>query len=197
QHADVTAAVVLHDVGHDLVGPLGFDGYVAVRAVLRAQFHVEQPQKMVDFRHRGHGRFAAPAAGALLDGYRGGNAVDGVDVGLAGGLNDGACVGVERFQIAALPFVEQDIEGEGGFARARYARDHGECVTRNADVHALEVVFAGIQDIDAVAPGTASPQDALQRCALAPAFGGASRFGAGTGPGDRLQRVLGHRLGKC
>ena len=102
--------------GHDLVGVLRLDGDVAVGAVLRAQLDVKQAQEVMDLGHRGHGGLASATAGALLDGDRGRDPEDGVHVGLAGRLHDGAGVGVERFQVAALAFVEEDVEGQGGLA---------------------------------------------------------------------------------
>src|SRR5690606_16730488 len=98
--------------------------------------------------HGGHGRLAAAAAGALFDGHRGRYAENGVHVRLAGRLDDGARIGVERFQVAPLPFVEQDVEGQRGLARSRYAGDHREFVVRDLDVDVLQVVFARIADLD-------------------------------------------------
>src|SRR3546814_9780557 len=91
---------------------------------------------MMDLRHGGDGGLAASAAGALLDRDGGRYSVDGIDIGLAGRLDDGACIGVQRFQVAALAFVEQNVERQRGFARARYARDDGEGIARNTDVDA-------------------------------------------------------------
>lgn len=70
----------------------------------------------MDLRHGGDGGLQAATAGALGDGDSRGNAENGIDVRLACGLNHGACIGVERFQVAPLAFVEEDVEGQGGFA---------------------------------------------------------------------------------
>src|SRR5690606_22078249 len=140
QQADVLAFVFAQQARHDLVGVLRLYRHLAVGAILRAQLHIQQPQEMVDFGHGGHGRLAAAAAGALFDGHRGRYAENGVHVRLAGRLDDGARIGVERFQVAPLPFVEQDVEGQRGLARSRYAGDHREFVVRDLDVDVLQVV---------------------------------------------------------
>ncbi len=68
---------------------------------------------MMDFRHCRDSRFSAAAARALLDSNRWGDAVNGVDIGFAGGLNNGACVGIQGLKIAPLTLVEKDIKGQG------------------------------------------------------------------------------------
>jgi hypothetical protein len=50
------------------------------------------------------------------------DAEDRVDVGLGRGLHELARVGVERLEVAALALGEDDVEGEGGLARARGRR---------------------------------------------------------------------------
>src|SRR5256885_17257787 len=73
-----------------------------------------------------HGGLAPAARQALLDGHGGRNAVDRVHLGPARRLDDGARIGVQRLQVAALAFVEQDVEGQRGLARARDTRHHVE-----------------------------------------------------------------------
>src|SRR6185436_12974743 len=106
---------------------------------------------MVHLGERSHRALAAAAAGALLDRHRGRDAEDGVDVGPRGALHELARVGVERLQVAALAFVEQDVEGEGGLARARHPGDDGEAPARDLYVDALQVVLARLVDADGVA----------------------------------------------
>src|SRR5690606_39319845 len=55
---------------------------------------------------------------------------------------------VQGFQVAPLAFVEEDVEGQGGFARAGYPGDHREGVARDVHVDAFQVVLAGVQDVD-------------------------------------------------
>ena len=90
----------------------GSIGDVAVGAVLHAELHVQQAQEVVDLGERRDRALAAAAAGALLDRHRRRNAEDRVDVGPRRRLHELARIGVERLEIAALAFVEQDVERE-------------------------------------------------------------------------------------
>ena len=131
QQQDADALVLLQQALGDGPRGLRLDGHVAGGAELRAELHVQQAQEVIDLGERGHRALAAAAAGALLDGHRGRNAVDGVDVRARRRLHELARIGVQRFEIAALAFVEDDVEGERGFSRARHARDHRERLARN------------------------------------------------------------------
>ena len=148
QKADGLAAKAREDLRRDALGRLRLDARAVVDAVLHAQLDVEQAQKVPDLGD-GADRALAPAARqALLDRHRGRDAVHGVDRGASGRLHDGACIGVERFQIAALALVEHDVEGQRGLARARHAGDDVELAARNGDAEVLQVVLAGADDVD-------------------------------------------------
>src|SRR5262249_5536966 len=49
-------------------------------------------------------------------------------------------------EVAALALVEEDVEGEGGLARARHPGDDREAVARDLDVEVLQVVLARLVD---------------------------------------------------
>lgn len=172
QHADVLALVFAQQARHDLVGVLRLDRHLAIGAVLGAQLDVQQAQEVMDFRHGGHGRLASAAAGALFDRHGGRDAEDGVHVGLAGRLHDGARIGVERFEVAPLAFVEQDVEGQGRLARPGHARDDRELVARDLDVDVLQVVLARVADLDGLGRLAAPAHQRLQRRAGFLAIGG-------------------------
>src|SRR5258706_4457850 len=97
------------------------------------------------------GRLAPAAAGALLDRHRRRDAEDRVDVGPRGGLDELAGIGIQRLEIAPLPFVEEDIEGERRLARARDTGDHREAPARDLDVDVLQVLLPRVLDADRVA----------------------------------------------
>ncbi len=86
--------------------------------------------------------------GFLLDGDGGGEAVDGVDVGALHLVEELAGVGGEGFDVAALAFGVDGVEGEGGLAGAGEAGDDGEGVARDADVDVAQVVLARAADGD-------------------------------------------------
>ena len=138
------------DSRRDGIHALRLDRHVATRAVLGAELHEQQAQEMVDFGQRGHRALAPAAAGALLDRHRWRNAVDRVNVGTRGRLDELARVGVERLQVAALSFGEHEVEGKSGFAAARDARHDGKAVARDGDVDVLEVVLARMVHVDRV-----------------------------------------------
>ena len=121
-----------------------------VHAVLHAQLDVEQAQEVPDLGGGAHRALAPAARKALLDRHRGRDAVHGVHLGPPGRLHDGAGVGVERLQVAALAFVEQDVERQCGLARARDAGDDVELAARNGHVQVLEVVLLGVDDFNNV-----------------------------------------------
>ena len=108
----MAAAEVAQQPGNDAVGALRLDRRAVVRAVLGAELHEQQAQEVIDLGERCHRALATAAAGALLDGDRGWNAEDGIDIGPGCRLHELPRVGVQRFQVAALTFVEQDVEGE-------------------------------------------------------------------------------------
>ena len=81
QQAHLAAAVVAQDAGGDAVEGLWLDGGSVVGAVLGAQLLEQQPQEVVDLGEGGDRALAAAAAGALLDGDGGRDAVDAVHIG--------------------------------------------------------------------------------------------------------------------
>ena len=106
----MATGVVAQQCRRDSLFALGRDRRVVIRTVLRADLDVEQPQEMIDLGERGDRALASAPAGALLDRHRRRNAEDSVDVRARGGLHELARIGIERLEIAALSFREQDIE---------------------------------------------------------------------------------------
>ncbi len=225
EQADVLAAVLAHQLGGDGLGRLRRDGDArrrlatlgpglglglggAVRAVLHAQLDVHQPQEVPDLGGGGHRALAATAREALLDGHRGRNAPDRVHLRPTGRLHDAAGVGVEGFEVAALALVEQDVEGQGALARAADAGDDVEAAARDVHAQALQVVLAGVDDLDGAVlvarerAGTRGAGHGLQGQAFVlvgrrPRGGvGAARLG-GLKPGRRVVRRLGDRRGQA
>ena len=132
---------------------------------------------MIDLGNGRDRALASAAAGALFDGDRRRNAENRIHIGTRRGLDELPGVGVERFEIAALAFGEEDVERQRAFAAAADAGDDGELVARDADIDALEVVLARVVDADRMdwdLPRRAAPGDSAavstrgqspQRCA--------------------------------
>ena len=142
--------ISLHDRGKNLILRLLDDRHIAGRAVLGAELHIEQTQEMINLRHCGDGGFLASSRGALFNRNRRRNTVNRVNVRRACGLHHGSSKGVERFQISALTFVEDQIKGQGGFTGTRDACDDGELVARDMERQVLQIVLTRIDDRDGI-----------------------------------------------
>ena len=197
EQADALTAVLAQDARGNGVKRLRLDAAVAGRTMLGAELDVEQPQEVIDLGERGHRALASAATGALLDRDRRRNAEDAVDIGSRGRLHELARIGIERFEVSALAFAENHIEGQGRLAAARDTGDHGELVARHLDIDILQIVFTGVVHHDCIARPVA--QAGLQRHAV---IGIAGRItDAMRGGGDRCagivcaQHGLGRRTG--
>ena len=116
--------------------------HAAVGAIRAAGARPQQAQKIVDLGGGGDGR-ARIARGVLLaDRDRRRDAVDLIDVRLLHALQKLARVGRERFDVAALPFGVNGVEGQRRFAGAGHAGDHGQLVVRDLERDVLEIVDA-------------------------------------------------------
>ena len=86
----------------------------------------------------------------LFDRDRRRQAFDVVDVGLVHHAEELAGVGGQRFDVAALAFGIDGVEGERGLAGAGQAGDHDQLLARQVEVDVLEVVRACTADADVV-----------------------------------------------
>ena len=150
QQADVLTAVVFEQLRSNALGALRHHGRAVLRAMLDAQLHIQQAQKVPDLGGGAHRGLAPAAREPLLNRHGGRNAVDRIHLGPAGRLHDGAGISVERLQVAALALVEQNIKGQRGLARARDTGDHIELTAWNINRQTLQVVFTRIDDLDQV-----------------------------------------------
>ena len=141
---DLNAAAFGHgrDRVDDLIGGLLLHLAAADRAVRRADAGVEQAQVVVDFRRRAHGRSGVAAGPALIDRDGGTQPFDLIDVGLLHLAEELPRVSAERFDVAALPFGEDRVEGQRRFAAAAEAGDDDHFVARNVHADVLQVVSA-------------------------------------------------------
>ena len=129
---------------------LRLQGQLVLRAVRCPDARVEQAQVVVDLGDGAHGRARVVARRFLLDRDRGREPLDQIDVGLFHELQELARVGRERFDVAALAFRVERIEGERGFSGARQSRDHDQPVSGQIDVQVLEIVRARAADANLV-----------------------------------------------
>ncbi len=125
----------------DLVGGLARDGAAAVGAVRLADGGVEQSEVVVDLGDGPDGGARGARGGLLLDGDGGAEAVDGVDVGPLHLVEELARVGGERFDVAALAFGVDGVEGERGFAGAGESGDDSQGIARDGDRDVAQVML--------------------------------------------------------
>src|SRR5262245_44345135 len=138
-----------HAIDHLLHG-LGRDDPAALRAVRHAVAREQHAEVVVDLGHGADRRARVLRGGLLLDRDGGREALDRVHLGLLHLLEALARVGGQRFDVPALGFGVDGVEGERRFARAREPGDHDQLVARDLEVDVLEIVLAGPSDDDPV-----------------------------------------------
>ena len=140
-------------VGDDLVDGVALNHAAAMETGDGAAAGKEQAEVVVDLGGRGDGGAWIAGLVFLFNGDRGGEAVHVVDVGLFDALEELPRVGGEGFDVAALTFGVDGVEGQRALAGAGDARDDGKGVVRDVDVDALEIVGAGAADGDLIGRG--------------------------------------------
>ena len=104
-----------HVVDH-LRHRLRFQRQRVLGAVGRADAGVQEAQVIVDLGHRADGGARVVAGGLLLDGDRGRQALDQVDIGLFHELQELARVGRQRLDVAPLALGIERVECKRGLA---------------------------------------------------------------------------------
>ena len=103
---------------------------------------------MIDLGKSGYRAFSPPTAGALLNGYRGWYAMNGIHIGAGGWLHELSGIGIQRFKVSPLTFGEDNVKGERTFTAATDTADHSKLVSRDGDINLLQVVFTCLVDTD-------------------------------------------------
>ena len=150
EHEGAAPLGALEDLVGNLVGGLARDGSPALGAVRSADAGKEQTQVVVDLRHGAHRRAGVSRRGLLVNGDRGGKAVDAVQIRLVHLPQELSCVAGEGLHVTTLTLGIDGVKGEARLARAGEAGDDDEPVARDVDVDVSEVVLAGAADDDGV-----------------------------------------------
>ena len=153
EHLEAGALGQGADLVDDLLGGLGGDDRIADGAVLDACPRVQQTQVVVNLGHCAHRGAGVARGGLLVDGHRGAQALDELDVGLVHLAQELTGVGGQGLHVTALPLGEDRVEGERGLARAGQTGEDDHRVARQVQVHALEIVLAGPTDDERVVHG--------------------------------------------
>ncbi|MEY9789773.1 hypothetical protein ABIE77_004332 [Sinorhizobium fredii] len=125
-----------------LADRLALDRQARRRRIGNADACEKQAQIIVDFGDRADRRARVARRRLLFDRDRRRQPVDLVDIRLLHHLQELPGIGRQAFDIAALTFRIDGVEGERGLAGAREAGHHDQLVARQVEVNALEVMLA-------------------------------------------------------
>ena len=147
-HLDFGALRQGQDLVHDLVDGLLLDLPAADGAVGDADAGVQQPQVVVDLRHRAHGGAGVFGGGLLVDGDGRGQAVDHVHVGLFHLAQKHPGIGGEALHVPPLALGVDGVESQRRLPRAGEAGEHHQLVPGDGHVHVFQVVLPGAVHYD-------------------------------------------------
>ena len=107
---------------------------------------IEEAQEVEDFRRRAHGGTRVLVRRLLFDADDGREPRNLVHVGPFHAAEEVACIGRERFDVAALTLGIERVEGQRRLARAGQPGDDRQATARYGHVHILQVVDASTED---------------------------------------------------
>ena len=135
---------------HHLRHGLRSQRHAVGRAVGLADPREQQPQVVVDLGDGADGRARIVAGRLLLDGDRGRQPLDQIDIGLLHQLQELARVCRERLDVAPLAFGIQGVERQRRLARSRQPGDHHQTVAGQIEIDVAQVVGARTAHDDGV-----------------------------------------------
>ena len=125
----------------------------------------EQPEIVLNLRHRAHGGAGVVAGGFLVDRNRRRQPLNGIHIGLVHLAEKLAGVSREALHVTPLALGEDRVEGEGALTTAAHAGEHHQAVAGDGEINVLEVVLAGAPHPDHVLQAAAA-ELAMDRFAL-------------------------------
>jgi hypothetical protein len=184
---DASSVGVVEESCDDFVEGLGSDGGIAGGAEGVAESSEEDAEVVVDFGGGADGGARGFGGGFLFDGDGGEESLDLFDPGFLEGREELAGVRGEGFDVAALPFRVEGIDGEGGFSGAGGAGADGHGVVRDLDIDIFEIILRSATDIDGFVIGLAGFGGCgatAARCGGDASGGGEVAFERGAGVAD-------------
>ena len=130
EHLEASALRQLQDAVDDLLRRLALQLGAVVRAVLHADFRVQQAEVVVDLGDGAHRRARVLARRLLIDRDRRRQAFDDVDIGLVHLSEELARISRQRFDVAPLTLGVDGVEGQARLARTRDAGEDDQLVAR-------------------------------------------------------------------
>ncbi|EFH21665.1 hypothetical protein NEIPOLOT_02542 [Neisseria polysaccharea ATCC 43768] len=119
-------------------------------AIRCADAGVQKAQVIMDFRYRADGGTRVVAGGFLLDGNRGRETFDQIDIGFVHHLQKLPRIGGKALDITPLPFGIQRVKRQRRLAAARQSCYHHELVARNVQIDVFQIMRARAADADGV-----------------------------------------------
>ena len=150
EHLEAQAFVHREHLVDDLLRGLPGDALTADRAVRGAGARVEQAQVVVDLGDGADGRPRVAVGGLLVDGHRGRQALDEVDVGFVHLAEELARVRRQRLDVAPLALGEDRVERQRRLARTGQPGEDDQRIAWQVEVDASQVVLARTLDDQAV-----------------------------------------------
>ena len=108
----------------------------------------KQLKIVVDLGRSAHRRAGIARIDLLLDGNGGCDAGNQIDIGFVDTSQELTRIGRQALNVATLSLGEDSVEGQSRFTRAGKARDYGESIMGDGNVHILKVMDARSLDID-------------------------------------------------
>ena len=141
QHLDAGSLGQGQNLVNDLIHRLLPDLLAALRAVGRAHPGPQQPEIVVNLRHRTHGGPGVFAGGLLVNGNRRGKPVDVVHIGLIHLSQKHPGIAGQALHIPPLSLGINGVKGQGGLAAAGKPRHHHQLVPGNGHINILEIIL--------------------------------------------------------
>ena len=104
----------------------------------------------MNFRNRADRGARIVAGGFLLDGNRGRQAFDQIDIGFVHHLQKLPSIGGQAFDITPLPFGILRVKRQRRLAAARQTRYHHQLVAWNVQIDVFQIMRARAADADGV-----------------------------------------------
>ncbi len=147
QHQPRAFGQLEHVIDH-LADRLRLERDVVIGAAWRAGAREQQAQVVVDFGYRADRRARVVRRRFLLDGDRGRQPVDMIDIGFFHHRQELPGIGGQRFDVAALAFGVDRVECERRFAGTGQPGNHDQLFARQAQVDVAQVVGPRAANVD-------------------------------------------------
>jgi len=148
QQHGALARRLAEELRHALIERAARHHAAVLRAMLAAPERPEQPGVVRHLGRGGDGAAGRVAAGSLLDGEHGGQAMDEIHVGPVELIEDLAGLRGEALHVFAVALGIERIEGERGLAGAAGAGEDDQAAAREAHLEIAEIVLPGALDVN-------------------------------------------------